>query len=391
MCGVYVSGACMWGVCVVCLCVSVSVCMRVGVVISHISIAIIKGLTDHLPDGQSHHLFMDKWYITHNSMESVLASGHDFTGIGKRNNFRSLYNNILGRAETNGTGMARAHRNYTDPSGRTHTISSTSVTFMKKKASTHPLPHVQSFFSSVHAGNHVSSDDGGEPKVDMVEDYKRHHRGVDTADQLIRDVEFPHKCSRFVAPVFHFVVHAMVLNAWSIRTQLGHKRGTFAGALQELAQQIIPDIKKDRVASTKCMEQLLSGSRVRQPTLTYAARNDASRAVHTHAVDKITIAPDTRTHVPLRISDAKSALADVKSKDCTECRVSGRGNSRTAYTCSCCIESAVYLHVNGVHNCFVTYHNRLGVKYLLHGAVNSASDMPSHTLNTRSKRMISGN
>jgi hypothetical protein len=196
---------------------------------------IIKAITKHLPEGQSHHIYLDKFYMNHDSMESMLNDGHDFMGAGKENNFRQMFINRLGEAKHNESGQASLHRKHTTPEGTTKVVSGTAIRFKKRDFSGKEKKSVHAFFSSTHSGSKVGD------KIDMVADYSKNSRTVDIVDQILRSVEFPHKLSRFTRPILYFVMQTIALNAWSIRTQLGNKRGkSFVAALEKLANEMSP-------------------------------------------------------------------------------------------------------------------------------------------------------
>lgn len=302
-------------------------------------VAIIKNLTKHLPADQSHHLFMDKWYMNHAVMESILDDGHDFTGVGKRNNFKSLFEKHLGAAKDNTTGLSHSNREYTTQAGNSAVISAIGVKFIRKtKGAVRPKENVQAFFSSTLSGDFVeenvqeSEERTAEPinlpeskKVDMVVDYKENHRFVDTVDQIIRGVEFPHRLYRFTMPVFIFCMQAMAMNAWSIYVQLGNKKESFPKALESLAKELIPNGK----ASGK-------------PQLPIVIKKQTASNIH-----KVMKIPTPNVELGKDLTPKRKRQRQLC---CSYCK-----SGKTSYMCDTC-EPRVYLHVNG-NGCFKNHHS----------------------------------
>jgi hypothetical protein len=194
---------------------------------------IIKAITKYLPVGQSHHIYLDKFYMNHNLMVCMLNDGHDFTEAGKENNFKQMFINKLGEAKQNESGQASLHRKHTIPDSTTKVVSGIAIHFNKRDSSGKEKKSVHAFFSSTLSGSKMGD------KVDMVADYSKNSRTVDIVDQILRSVELPHKLSRFTQPILYFLMQAMALNAWSMRTQLGYKHGrSFIDALEKLANEI---------------------------------------------------------------------------------------------------------------------------------------------------------
>ena len=255
-------------------------------------------LGKYLPSDQSHHVFTDKWFNTHATTEAILEIGHDVTGAMDRHKYAQVFDRRLEHARDDTMGHTATHRRYITKDGTPHVISANGVVF----------PHItpqkkqlQGFLSTAMHGSMI--EEGNVKSLDVLQAYNENKRSVDTFNQMVREIEFPHKSRRFAFPLLTFCCNAAIVNSLAAYIHTEHACVSVRQVAEAIARELVPEQKGCILSS----------------------------------IDHKLVCIDS--------------VRGISKSTCTYCRQTAQKSSQTMYMCMVCYPH-VYLH----KKCFDLYH-----------------------------------
>lgn len=181
-------------------------------------------------------LYMDKFFTNSDTIKKIISLGQDVIGAISRGNHGVLFQHYL-EDEARKKGHSAIFSKYkTGNQERIVSVNGLLFPKIKKKKS-----QVQAFVSTNLLGRFNTSDPNPNPRsLDVVHKYSENKGSIDTANQMMRYLEFPHKFCSFKGPIFMFLVNAAIVNSKAALFYLTGEKYTTRDFAKRLANELCP-------------------------------------------------------------------------------------------------------------------------------------------------------